>query len=142
MQVAKRRKKMWDRTMKLNLLGKTSAPFLKLTLNAYSTRHKAIAKNVSNVETEGYRPVKVSFEENLRKVSERNHPTGIKTHPRHLQIGANSHNFKERITVEDRGVNLEQEMAELAKNQIRFEFVARKLRATYDTVRASITGHF
>ena len=41
--------------MKLSFLDKTSAPFLKLTLNAYSTRHKAIAKNVSNVETEGYR---------------------------------------------------------------------------------------
>ena len=127
--------------MTFNLLDKTNAAFLRMTLNAYSTRHKAIAKNISNVETRDYKPVKVTFEENLQRVMAGNKPVGLRSDERHLNIGGSKEDFNAEIAVEDRLVNVEDEMAELAKNQIRFEFVARKLRNTYDTIRASIVGH-
>ena len=126
--------------MTFNLLNKTNVSFLKTTLNAYSTRHKAIAKNMSNVETKDYKPVKVNFEDNLQRILDKNRPVGRISNERHLRVGGGSRDFGPEIEVEERLVNIEDEMAELAKNQIRFEFVARKLRSTYDTIRSSIAG--
>jgi flagellar basal-body rod protein FlgB len=128
--------------MTFNLLDKTNASFLKMTLNAYSTRHKAIAKNVTNVETENYHPIKVTFEENLQRALAGNRFVGRTSHERHLTVGGNAKEVSAEVQVEDRLVNIESEMAELAKNQIRFEFVARKLRSTYDSIRTSIVGRF
>ena len=127
--------------MTFKLLDKTNVSFLKTTLNAYSTRHKAIAKNMSNIETRDYKPIKVHFEENLQRVLERNRPVGRATNSRHMDVGGSRRDLGARIEMQDRAVNIENEMAELAKNQIRFEFVARKLRGTYDKIRSSIVGH-
>ena len=96
---------------------------------------------MSNVETRDYKPIKVKFEDNLKRVLDKNRPLGLVSNERHFRIGGSSNDLNAQIEVEDRLVNIEDEMAELAKNQIRFEFVARKLRGTYDSIRASIVGH-
>jgi flagellar basal-body rod protein FlgB len=140
-QVALPNEKILEGPMTFNLLNKTNVSFLKSTLDAYSTRHQAIAENMSNVETRDYKPVEVNFEENLRRVMDKNRPVGLTSDKRHISIGGSRKGIQVEIEAQERLVNIEDEMAELAKNQIRFEFVARKLRSTYDTIRASIAGH-
>lgn len=123
------------------IFSKTRIPFLKTTLDAYSTRHKAIAKNIANVETQDYRPMKVEFEDQLRRALDKKRPIGLRTDARHLAIGGTDlTNIKERVSRSDKPVNMEEEMGELAKNQVRFEFAARKLRGMYDQMKSAISG--
>jgi flagellar basal-body rod protein FlgB len=90
-------------------------------------RHGAIAGNIANADTPGYRPTQVSFEEELQKAS-------------------TSHNFSKlngiqsKSEISDDGVarldgntvNLDKQMAALSQNAILYnataEFVARKFR--------------
>ena len=128
--------------MKFSPLNKTLVPILKKSLDAYSTRHKAIAENIANIDSQGYRPLKVSFEENLRNMLQKKHAIAIKTNPRHMDIGRSVFEVKETVVNNQDKVDVEAEMAELAKNQIRFEFAARLLARKYEGIRASIIGRF
>lgn len=126
--------------MKFNPLGKTIAPFLKKGLDGYALRHSAIAENIANTETENYRPIKVSFEEKLRNAMRGKGSGGKKTNPRHMDIGNNIVTVEPSISHANEKVNIEGQMAELAVNQIKFEFTARILVRTYEGIRASIIG--
>ena len=54
-----------------SLLGNSMA-IAKLSMDAASLRHEAIASNIANVNTPGYVPLKVNFEEQLNALSENN----------------------------------------------------------------------
>jgi len=123
-----------------NLMEKTLAPLLRKSLTAYSTRHTAIGENIANVETKGFRPLKVDFEAEFRRALEKNGPVGQKTNHRHLDIGHTVDSLHGRIKETDAQVNIEQEMADLARNQIRFDFAVRKLRGGYDNIKMAIRG--
>jgi flagellar basal-body rod protein FlgB len=129
--------------MKINVLNKTLVPLLKMSLNAYTTRQQAIAENISNQDTPGYKPIKVSFEENLQDILTKKKLIGRKSNPRHLDIGKSlveKKGLMEELSQQNTEVNLEEEMAELAKNQIRFEFASKMLAGTYESIRSSILG--
>ncbi len=128
--------------MKFNPIAKTSVPFLKRSLDAYAARQRAIAENMSNVETKGYRRIKVSFEDQLQEAVNRKRPQGLRADPRHMVVGGATADVHARIITQNRPVNMETEMAELAKNQIRFEFVSRMLHGSYTTLREAIQGRF
>lgn len=125
--------------MQIIKLNHTLIPLLKKSLEAYSIRQQAIAENMANLDTPNYKPVKITFEENLQAILNNKNLVGKKTHPRHLNIGKS---LVDVISAKEQPVevNLEEEMAELAKNQIRFEFAARMLQRSYEAIRASILG--
>lgn len=52
--------------MSMNILATAGIQLLKLGLDAASLRQAAISNNIANVNTEGYRPLKVSFEDQLQ----------------------------------------------------------------------------
>lgn len=126
--------------MKINPLSQTMVPVLKKSLDAYAMRHKAVAENIANVDTEGYRPRRVNFEENLQNAIQQQGVTGLRTKPGHLKIGKQLVAVEETPSNEAAPVDIEQEMADLAANQIRFEFVSRVLNRQYEALRSSITG--
>lgn len=128
--------------MTFNLLSKmATVPLLKKSLSAYSERNNAIAENIANVQTKGYRPYKVDFENQLQRAMQRSAPVGVKSDPRHMTIGGDVLGIQPKISTQNEKVNIEQEMAELAKNQIRFEFATRKLSGAYEFIRSAIRGH-
>ncbi len=126
--------------MDFNPLSKTPVAVLRKSLDAYALRHKATAKNIANVESQDYRPLRVNFEENLREMLHKRHNIIKVSNPRHLNVGQSLLEIRESETKDIEKVNIEQEMAELAKNQIRFDFSARVLARMYQGIRASITG--
>jgi len=128
--------------MEFNPLSKMAVvPLLKKSLDAYSARNNAIAENIANVETKGYRPYKVDFEKELQRAMYRSAPVGLKSDSRHMTIGGDVLDIQPKISTQNDIVNMEQEMAELAKNQIRFEFAIRKLSGAYESIRSAIRGH-
>ena len=126
--------------MKLNPFSQTIVPELKQGLDAYAVRHKAIAENIANVDTVGYRPLTVNFEENLQNAMQTPGVTGLRTKAGHIGIGKQLIEIQETPANEAAPVDIEQEMADLAANQIRFEFTAKTLSRQYEMLRASITG--
>lgn len=125
--------------MDFNLLSKTPVTILRKSLDAYALRHKATAENIANVESQGYRPLRVNFEENLREVLHKRRNMKV-SNPRHFNVGRSLLEVRESETKGLEKVNIEQEMAELAKTQIRFDFSARVLARMYQGIRASIMG--
>jgi flagellar basal-body rod protein FlgB len=126
--------------MEFNPLAKTLVPLLRQTLTAYSARHTAAAENIANVETKGFRPLKVHFEDALQRALEPNKPGSAKTHEKHMNFSTDVSSVGYRVEEMDASVNLEQEMAELAQNQIKYDFAVRALKGNYDKIKMAIRG--
>lgn len=127
--------------MEFSFLSKTAVPLLRKSLDAYSRRHTAIAENIANVETEGFRPAEVRFEDELRRALSPNRPKGLRSSDRHLQVGGQDvESVMPKLQELDKRVDVEQEMADLAQTQVRFELASRKLRGSYEVIKMSIRG--
>ncbi|MGA9120033.1 MAG: flagellar basal body rod protein FlgB [Bacteroidota bacterium] len=137
----------------MKLFDFTTIPTLGKALSAYAMRHKTIAANIANAGTIGYVPKHVNFEEQLSSVSgDELELRGTTTDPRHLALGAGDA-VQARPFVEDdknpgadplasgaNSVDIDQEMADLAKNQIRYKFAARLTGTAFQELDKSIRG--
>jgi flagellar basal-body rod protein FlgB len=139
----------------VKLFDKTRIPLLQTALNAYALRNKVSAANIANVNTVGYKSKSVTFEEELAGAMTRGTVTTARTNSRHIPLGDAGHPDTPAQVVEDRngtgtqkdelasGVNnvdIDHEMAELAKNQIRFRFAARLVSESFKGIQKSIRG--
>ncbi len=135
----------------MKLFDRTTIPALGKALEAYSLRHKAIASNIANAGTIGYTPKRVRFEEELSSAGT-DAPLlhGATTNEHHLAIGSAATPDATPV-LEDvpsgnplasgaNSVDVDQEMAELAKNQIRYKFSARLIGEAFRGLQQSIKG--
>lgn len=131
-------------------LFKSRLPLYHQALNTYVLRQSAIARNIANITTPRYRPIRVSFEEELQKVKEL--IPGIRTNALHFPVGSSSagtilpeHEQRpvprpEIFFSGDAHVNIDKEMAELAETQIRFRLVARLSQRYFQGLSTVIRG--
>ena len=139
----------------MKLFDVTNIPVLSKALDAYALRHKAIASNIANINTVGYKPKSVTFEDQLSGALRSGSQPGALTNERHIPIGARDPAGAQPEVVETRSayasvngplasgandVDIDEEMAELAKNQIRFKFSARIIADTFKSIQTSIRG--
>ncbi|MDR2554967.1 MAG: flagellar basal body rod protein FlgB [Fibromonadaceae bacterium] len=135
---------------KLAILDKTSIPVASKGLDAYTHRGRAIANNIANVSTPGYRRIEVSFEDQLRRAldKELNLP-GKRTDNNHFFLGRKEldHVKSEGYRVEDQtnpgeinNVDIDIEMAKLAENEIAFNFATVFIRDRNSTIGEAIKG--
>lgn len=139
----------------MKLFESTKVPVLSRALEAYALRHKTIASNLANITTTGYRAKGVKFEEQLAGALHQSEITGVRTHQHHMPIGeSNILEVQPQIVEESQmngragdqrasgtnDVDVDNEMAELAKNQIRFRYAARLLSDTFRGIQKSIRG--
>lgn len=139
----------------MNIFSKTKIPLLNKALDAYSLRHKAIASNLTNTSTPGYKAQGVEFEEKLHAAMNGNGLNGYQTDVHHIPIpGTVGIDESARIVEMDgetsensdalasgiNNVDVDREMAELAKNQIRFKYAARFIADTFRGIQTSIRG--
>lgn len=140
----------------MKLFDGTKIPLLSKALDAYALRQKVTAANIANVTTAGYQSQHVSFEERLVEAQQGLQLRGAQTHAGHLSVGAG--NTAAQVQPEVRpvaddpppgynamasgfnDVDIDHEMAELAKNQIRFKFSARMLGDTFKGIQKAIRG--
>ena len=139
----------------MKLFDASSIPVLSRAMDAYALRHKAIASNIANVNTAGYRAKCVSFEDQLAGALQSGSIPGSATNVHHMPIGSPSSPEEAPIALQDEStggnaadplvsgsnnVDIDNEMAELAKNQIRYKFSARLLTNVFKQLQASIRG--
>jgi flagellar basal-body rod protein FlgB len=129
------------------VVGKSKIPMLHQCMDAYSLRHKAIANNIANIEVPGYQRVGVKFEDKLREALFDRRKVLATTDKQH--IGGRERNVeavKPHINVEKsqhvtsgiNNVDLDREMAALAKNSIDFAVAARLLRHEFSRFRIAM----
>ena len=136
----------------MKLFDLSPIPALGRALSAYALRHKTISANIANAGTAGYTPKRVNFEEQLAPESGDGLVLrGTTTDPNHLPIGGVSldaaHPYVENAKGSDdplasgvNAVDIDQEMGELAKNQIRFKFASRLTGQAFQALEKSIRG--
>ncbi|MCS7000142.1 MAG: flagellar basal body rod protein FlgB [Bacteroidota bacterium] len=125
-------------------------PLMNTALEAYALRQRTIAKNIANATTPGYRPERVRFEEEF--LESEMLLRGSRTDPQHVIIGppldSEVRPHREDAPVPrpevyfagESHVNVDKEMSELAKNQIRFRLVARLAQRYFNSLQQAIKG--
>ncbi|MCR4438162.1 MAG: flagellar basal body rod protein FlgB [bacterium] len=131
------------------IFDRTSIPLLHRLLNLTAARERAIASNVANVATPGYRRKDVAFDELLEEATGRGFLAGLKSDGRHMEVGgARGHGVPVPIEESPGGsagangnnVNVETEMVELAKTQLTYMVSAQLISNNFKALLASIRG--
>ena len=124
----------------------TTIQVLDKVLELRSQKLQTISSNIANAETPGYGRHVMEFEEQLREAVVGT--SQAVTHPRHMpnspieQIGSFQANFFRETDHSGIGdgnsVDLEQEMVDLAINQIRFEAAILSLNKKFNMLKYAI----
>ncbi|QOX63961.1 flagellar basal body rod protein FlgB [Anoxybacterium hadale] len=119
---------------------------LQKALDGTWQKQRAIANNIANHETPGYKAVKVSFEANLDKEIQKlgKSIAETKSIPKNLEAIKNSEIsvFSDNTTTEradGNNVNLELENIEMAKAQIQYQYLTRSMTDMFSRMRYAIS---
>ena len=129
----------------MNLFSNTITS-LNQALNYSSLKQKVISQNIANVDTPNYKAKDVSFKEMLQNQLESDLGT-YKTDPRHLDFTTNPFNqpgvvTKQNVQYNNNGnsVDVDQEMANLATNQIYYDALVEQLNGKFSALQSVIRG--
>ncbi len=114
---------------------------LKMSLNAASFRQQAIASNIANVNTPGYKRLDISaqfqasLQDSLKRLDQ-----GEEARPLYPQqmIQKDLNALGEKT--DGNNVNLDSELLEMTKNQTLFEFSSHLAAKRYNGLKVAITG--
>jgi len=107
--------------------------FLEAGIKAENLRQRAIANNVANLETPGYRRIDVKFEKLLAKALDASGAIDLS------KIEAQIYQPK-RTPVKSNGndVNMETEVGEMVKNSLRYKAYIRLLKNKYSQIELAM----
>ncbi len=132
------------------LLKKSIIPLLTKGLDVYALRQKVIANNIANVNTPNYQRKEVLFEEKLQSAIDRT-IQGTLTDKKHIPLGnATMEDVQPELLVDTstdkpsgvNNVDIEKEIVEEVKNEIRYLYAVRLLNRSFADIRASIKGRY
>lgn len=122
---------------------------LEKSLDAAWLRNEAISQNIANVDTPGYKKKTVAFEEYLKGALDNSSFKGNMTDKRHIPIGGNDidsidikitqDNKDLSVRLDGNNVDIESEMASLAKNDIKYNTLVQSLSTAYNRLRSVIS---
>ena len=118
------------------------ALIMQRALDGAWRRHEALANNVANAETPGYKRVDLDFRSHLAEASSKG-PTLLTTSPRHIvpsraarMAAGQDHSA---ITPDGNSVDIDREMAEVSTNALYYSAVSGQLNAYLSLLRKAIT---
>ncbi len=124
----------------------SSVKLLQNLLDYCSEKNRVVARNISNIGTEGYQRQDVVFKEILNESSDNLLKTSNGKHLSGITDSLNQSKFEyttDQNNSMDSGinnVNIEREMSELAENTLRFKFASRKVGDYYKNLQKVIKG--
>lgn len=128
------------------LFTKMGVPNFSKYLNLGSFRQKLIAGNMANAATPGYKAQDIQFEREYQRLTGTSeHLAGALTNQYHIPLG--EHALKpprvELEKIKDGDVNsidIDEEVANLAQNELQFTIGAELLKRKFDSMRNAITS--
>lgn len=136
----------------MNLLNGASFRRMEGALQAAELRQRVISNNVANAETPYFKRTEVLFEQLLEQAmgeGQTKRLSGITTDPRHIPIGASRNSLPTPQLVTDQSssmnnnqnnVDVDTEMALLAKNQLTYNFYIQQINHDVNMIRTAIGG--
>ena len=120
-------------------------------LSAANLRHEVIADNLANINTPNFKRSQVVFEELLAKEIHGDSDDGklplVRTHDKHLPVGkfAPAQARVERddsttMRADNNNVDIDMEMASLAKNQLYYNALTRQLSGHISRIKSVMQG--
>ena len=131
------------------IFSKTIMPAINKSLMATNMRSRAIADNIANISTEGYKRKEVSFESKLNNKLFKTSLSGVKTNDKHINIGRNSlknitptvyRSNDKNLYSGVNSVDIDTEMAKMADNEILHNFDVKFLSLQYQKLNKAIKG--
>ncbi|SDY80975.1 flagellar basal-body rod protein FlgB [Micromonospora pattaloongensis] len=110
-----------------------SSAAMRVALDGLAMRQRAIADNIANVETPGYRARKVKFEAALS--------TAISAGRSPFEAQPTVEQSLEPTRLNGNNVNLDQETLSNIDTGLRYQLALRALDGRYDTLRTVIRGN-
>lgn len=119
---------------------------LESSLNYASAKNRTISSNIANIDTPNYKSKEVVFKDVLNEVK----PSfdAKHTHPKHIPFeSVNSGSSFKTITNQNtmynhngNNVDIDKEMADLAKNQIYYQSLVDRINGKFDSLQTVIRG--
>ena len=124
--------------------------YIERGLSAANLRHEVISDNLANINTPNFKRSEVVFEELLKKElfgDDGNKLPLVRTHDKHLPVGkfAPAQARVERddsttMRVDNNNVDIDMEMASMAKNQLWYNAMSRMLSGHISRVKSVMQG--
>ena len=128
-----------------SILSSPRVTVLERALSASSLRQKVISNNISNVNTPGYKKGEVLFEDMLQSVMTSDKLPMVQTNARHLPLHSSGMpiaktqvNGNTSIRTDGNNVDIDVEMADLAKNSIYYNAVVQQLSSYFSGIKSAI----
>ena len=120
--------------------------FMEKALDAASLRQQVIANNISNVNTQGFQAQNVEFEGHLREAMDADTAEGKDSNVAPKNVvdseysidgagGWTKASLKPTVSTQEGKLNVNSEMANLAKNQIMYNALATKISGVYGALK-------
>jgi len=134
------------------ILGSSNFDYLPRAMTAATIRQEVISNNIANVNTPNYRKSTVNFEDLLAREIYGEEPDGklkmVRTHDRHLPAEPLAFHAEPTIIqdttnimrVDNNNVDIDVEMATLAKNTLYYNALATELGNHVTRMKTAITS--
>ncbi len=134
------------------VLGSSNFDYLPRAMTAATIRQEIISNNIANVNTPNYRKSTVNFEDLLAREIYGEEPDGklkmVRTHDRHLPAAPLAFHAEPTIIqdttnimrVDNNNVDIDVEMATLAKNTLYYNALATELGSHVTRMKTAITS--
>jgi len=127
--------------MKIDFFDRSRIPLLDKELDAFALRNRAIASNISNMDTPDYKRIDVDFQKELS--------SAIADSTNDVDLSKQVEDVDPQIEIDQSSVlpgggndvSIEQEMADLAKNQLQFKMASQLMSETFTLIDKSINGN-
>jgi flagellar basal-body rod protein FlgB len=132
------------------MFGSTTIPLLEQVVQFSEARHNVLAGNIANYDTPGYRVRDLSpvqFESQLKQAVEAHHRQATEADGGEaVDSGQNENAFspvrdssKNLVYHDDSNVDLEQQAAELTKNQLQYNLAVSVMTSQFRLLQAAIS---
>jgi len=129
----------------MDILSKRSMEITALAMDGLASRHKALSSNIANANTPDYSRVDVEFEGQLKKILE---TEVAKERHQEIKKPLEYSGFNPQIVMSSdpaqiegmNNVNIEMEMAQLAKNGMKYNALAQLQSKAFNGLKEVIRG--
>lgn len=127
----------------MDFLSSNTALMLQKSMDFLWTKQSCLLDNISNAETPGYQTKYATFEESLRKaIQSASGQSGSAEKIRNAieDTPVQVHQAQESTRLDGNGVNITEQMVELARNGYQMQYVMDAISSDFSLLRTAIKG--
>lgn len=118
----------------MQILFDDTSRLLGLMIRAATLRHQVLSQNIANIDTPGYRPVDISFNEELRMASEGAVP------PARVVTATMTAETPGSQRYDGNAVDIDRQMAKMAQNALWHNALIQIMNSRMNFLRTAIKG--